>query len=405
VNDQRPFAGIKVLDLTRVLAGPFCAYQLGLLGAEVIKIERPGRGESVRWRTEADPSFGRQGMSLGFMTQSANKRFLALDIDKPEGREIFLKLAAGADVVVQNLRSGSAQKRGIGYEDVKAVNPKAIFCSITAYGGTGPKQSHPAYDSVIQAWSGLMSITGTPESAPLKVGPPVIDYATGIAAAYAVSAALYQRSHTGTGQFIDLSMLDTTMMLMASVVTAFLNTGVPPRPAGNDAASRAPASTTFNTADGLLALAVNEEHQYQNLLKGLKLEALNADPRFAEPAARRDHVPALRATLQQGLMTRTAMEWETLLNELCVPAGRVRTVPDCLADAQLASRGLFHTFAAGETGFARDFQVLLAPFRFEHGGPKAETPPRAVGADTDAVLGEAGYSAEAIRVFRERGVI
>jgi formyl-CoA transferase len=405
VADQRPFAGIKVLDLTRVLAGPFCAYQLGLLGAEVIKIERPGRGETVRWRTEADPSFGRQGMSLGFMTQSANKRFLTLDIDQPEGRDIFLKLATDADVVIQNLRSGSAEKRGIGYEDIKAVNPRAIFCAITAYGTTGPKKSHPAYDSVIQAWSGMMSITGTPQSGPLKAGPPVIDYATGIAAAYAVSAALYQRSHTGTGQFIDLSMLDTTMILMSSVVTAYLNTGVPPKPAGNDASSRAPASTTFNTADGLLALAINEEHQYQNLLKGLGLQALNGDPRFAEPAARRDNVPALRAALQQALMTRSALEWETLLNELCVPAGRVRTVPDCVADAQIATRGLFHTFPAGETGFARDLQVPLAPFRFEHGGPKAETPPRPAGADSDAILNELGFSGADVQRLRERGVI
>lgn len=403
--DQRPFTGIRVLDLTRVLAGPFCAYQLGLLGAEVIKIERPGRGETVRWRTEADPSFGEQGMSLGFMTQSANKRFLALDIDKPEGREIFLRLAAGADVVVQNLRTGSADRRGIGYGDVKSVNPKAIFCSITAYGNTGPKKHHPAYDSVIQAWSGLMSITGTPESAPLKVGPPVIDYATGIAAAYAVSAALYQRSQTGAGQYIDLSMLDTTMILMASVVTAYLNTGAPPKPAGNNASSRAPASTTFNTADGLLALAINEEHQYQNLLKGLGLETLNGDPRFAEPAARRANVPALRAALQQALMARTAGEWETLLNEMCVPAGRVRTLPDCVADAQIASRGLFHAFPAGETGFARDLKVPLAPFRFEHGGPQADTPPRAVGADTDAILKELGCSVGDTRRLRELGVI
>ena len=162
--DQRAFAGIKVLDLTRVLAGPFCAYQLGLLGADVIKIEPPGRGETVRWRTEADPSFGQQGLSLGFMTQSSNKRFLSLDLNKPEGRDVFLKLAAGCDVVVQNLRSGSAEKRGIGYDAVKQVNPEVIFMSITAYGNTGPKHSHPAYDSVIQAWSGFMSVTGTAET-------------------------------------------------------------------------------------------------------------------------------------------------------------------------------------------------------------------------------------------------
>lgn len=402
---MQPFEGIRVLDLTRVLAGPFCAYQMALLGADVIKIEPPGRGETVRWRHEADPSFGERGMSLGFMTQSANKRFVSLDLDQPEGRDVFLKLAAECDVVVQNLRTGSAEKRGIGYEDVKAINPKVIFCSITAYGNTGPKRSHAAYDSVVQAWSGLMSVTGTPESAPLKVGPPVIDYSTGIAAAFAVSAALFQRSRTGEGQYIDLSMLDTTMVLMASVVTAYLNTGISPKPAGNNASSRAPASTTFNTANGLIAFAINEEHQYQNLLRGLGLDRLTSDPRFADPATRRQNVPALRAEIQQALMAKGALEWELLLNPLGVPAGRVRTIPECLADEQLASRALFHTFAASETGLDRELTIPLAPFRFEHGGPRATTPPRPIGADTDAVLGAAGYSAEDIARLRERGVV
>ncbi len=403
--DQRPFAGIKVLDLTRVLAGPFCAYQLGLLGADVIKIEKPGRGESIRWRKEADPSFGESGMSLGFMTQSANKRFVTLDIDKPEGREIFLRLAADADVVVQNLRSGSAEKRGIGYADVQAVNPGVVFCSITAYGNTGPKQQHPAYDSVIQAWSGLMSITGTPQTAPLKAGPPIIDYATGISAAFAVSAALFQRSRTGQGQHIDLSMLDATVMLMASVVTAYLNTGAAPRPAGNDAASRSPASTTFNTADGLIAFAINEEHQFNHLIEGIGLAAVKSDPRFAEPAARRDNVPALRALIQQALMARTAAEWETQLNAAGVPAGRVRTIPECMDEAQTASRGLFHTFPASQTGFAKDIRVPLTPFRFAHDGARADTPPRRIGADTDAVLQELGYAAAEIDRLRGRGVV
>jgi CoA:oxalate CoA-transferase len=402
---MQPFEGIRVLDLTRVLAGPFCAYQMALLGAEVIKIEPPGLGESVRWRHEADPMFGERGMSLGFMTQSANKRFVTIDLNQPEGREIFLKLAAESDVVVQNLRTGSAEKRGIGYEDVKAVNPKAIFCSITAYGNTGPKGAHAAYDSVVQAWSGLMSVTGTPESAPLKVGPPVIDYSTGIAAAYAVSAALFQRSRTGQGQYIDLSMLDTTIVLMASVVTAYLNTGVAPKPAGNNASSRAPASTTFNTADGLIAFAINEEHQYQNMLKGLGLEGLNQDPRFADPKVRRENVPALRAEIQRVLMTGSALDWELKLNEIGVPAGRVRSISDCLADEQIASRGLFHTFAASETGLDRELTIPLAPFRFAHDGPRAETPPRLIGADTDAVLKELGYGARDIAGLRERKVV
>ncbi|MDP2397323.1 MAG: CaiB/BaiF CoA-transferase family protein [Burkholderiales bacterium] len=404
-TDTRAFAGVKVLDLTRVLAGPFCAYQLALLGAEVIKIEPPGKGESVRWRAEADPSFGQQGLSLGFMTQSSNKRFLSLDLDTPEGRDIFLKLAAECDVVVQNLRSGSAEKRGIGYEAVKKVNPEVVFMSITAYGNSGPKKSHPAYDSVIQAWSGFMSVTGTKESGPLKAGPPIIDYSTGLAAAYAVSAALYQKQRTGKGQYIDLSMLDTNIILMASVVTAYMNTGAAPKQGGNDAASRSPASTTFNTADGLIAFAINEEHQHQGLLKVLGLTALNNDPRFSTGPARRDNIPALRALMQEKLMTKSAAEWEPLFNEAGAPAGRVRTIPECMAEAQTASRGLFHSFPPQATGFTKDLKVPLSPFTFAHDGPRADTPPRQVGADSEAILGELGYAAAEIAALRSRKVI
>ena len=401
--DRRAFAGVRVLDLTRVLAGPFCAYQLALLGAEVIKIEPPGRGETLRWR-DADPAFGRQGMSLGFTTQSANKRFLTLDLDQPEGRAIFLELAAQCDVVVVNLRNGSPERRGIGYEPVKARNPAVIYCAITAYGGTGPKRSDPAYDAVIQAWSGLMSITGTEATGPLKAGPPVVDYATGMAAAYAVSAALYQRSRTGEGQYIDLSMLDTTLMLMASVATAYLNTGKAPKPAGNDASSRAPASTTFETADGLLAIACNEEHQYQHMLGVLGLERLEDDPKFAR-GARGEHVPELRAHLQDALRRRSAAEWEKALNAAGVPAGRVRPIPECLGEAQVASRGMFHAFVAAATGTGRALQVPLSPFRFAHDGPRADTPPKPVGADSEAILRELGYDAEAIAGLRNRKVI
>ena len=403
--DQRAFAGIKVLDLTRVLAGPFCAYQMALLGAEVIKIEPPGRGETVRWRTEADPSFGEQGLSLGFMTQSSNKRFLSLDLNKPEGVEIFLKLAAGCDVVVQNLRSGSADRRGIGYAAVQKVNPEVVFMSITAYGNSGPKKSHPAYDSVIQAWSGFMSVTGTKESGPLKAGPPIIDYSTGLAAAYAVSAALYQKQRTGKGQYIDLAMLDTNIILMASVVTAYLNTGAAPKQGGNDAASRSPASTTFNTADGLIAFAINEEHQHQGLLKVLRLTALNDDPRFKTGPARRDNIPALRKLMQEKLMEKSAAEWEPLFNEAGAPAGRVRTIPECLAEAQTQSRGLFHAFPPQATGFAGELRVPLSPFTFAHDGPRADTPPKPVGADNDAILGELGYDAKAIAALRAGKVI
>jgi crotonobetainyl-CoA:carnitine CoA-transferase CaiB-like acyl-CoA transferase len=344
-------------------------------------------------------------MSLGFLTQASNKRFVTLDLDTPEGREVFLKLAADCDVVVQNLRTGSADKRGVGYEDVKRVNPRVIFCSITAYGNTGPKASHPAYDAVIQAWSGFMSTTGTPETGPLKAGPPIIDYGTGMCAAYAVASALFQRSRTGEGQYIDLSMIDATITLMASTATEYLNTGVPPKQSGNNAASRAPASTTFNTAEGLLAIACNEEHQFRGLMNALGLASMLDDDRYREPSARRENVQGLRAAIQNALMTRPAAEWESLLSPAGVPAGRVRTVPETMAEAQVASRELFHTFPSASTGLPRDLQVPLAPFRFAHDGPRADTPPRTIGADTDAVLREVGYDDAAIARLRAAGAV
>lgn len=404
-EDSRAYAGIRVLDLTRVLAGPYCTYQLGLLGAEVIKIERPGRGETIRWRADSDPAYAKLGLSLGFMTQAANKRSLTLDLDTAAGVSIYLELAKRADVVVQNLRTGSAARRGIGYEQVKAVNEGVVFCAITAYGANGPKQADPAYDSVIQAWSGFMSTTGTADTGPLKSGPPIVDYATGMAAAYAISAALYRRARTGKGQYIDVGMLDTNVMLMASVATAFMNTGNPPRPAGNDASSRAPVSTTYRTAEGLLAIACNEEHQYQHFLEALGLQPLNDDPRFAQPAARRENVPALRARVQDRLMARTAAEWEGVLNAAGVPAGRVRTVPECMAEPQVAARGLFHAFAPDALPFGREVRVPLSPFRYEHDGPRADTPPRTAGADTEAILQELGYDAAAIARLKREGVV
>jgi crotonobetainyl-CoA:carnitine CoA-transferase CaiB-like acyl-CoA transferase len=402
---MQPFAGIRVLDLTRVLAGPFCAYQLGLLGAEVIKVEPPGRGETIRRRAGGDPGMNEQGLSVGFFTQASNKRFLTLDLNQPAAREVFMKLAATCDVVVENLRTGAMDKRGVGYEAVRAVKPDIVWCAISAYGRTGPKQQHPAYDSVIQAYSGLMSVTGTKATGPLKAGPPVVDYATGMAAAFAVSSALFQRSRTGEGQYIDLSMLDTTYMLMASSVTAYMNSGKPPQPAGNDAASGAPASTTYETADGLLAIATNEEHQFRNLLKTAGLAALIDDPRFVPGAARRAHVPELRAELQAAFRKKSADEWERLLNEAGTPAGRVRTIPEAMAEAQTASRGFFHTFSAADSGVGREVTVPLSPFRYAHDGPQASAPAKPVGTDTDAILGELGYAKEAIAGLRASGVV
>ena len=401
---MQPFTGFRVLDLTRVLAGPFCAYQLALLGADVIKIEPPA-GETIRRRGGGDAAMTAQGLSLGFVTQAANKRFLTLDLDQPAGREVFLALAQRCDVVVENLRTGSMDKRGIGYDAVCAVKPDVVWCAISAYGRTGPKAQHPAYDSVIQAWSGLMSVTGTRETGPLKAGPPIIDYATGLAAAFAVSSALLQRERTGEGQYIDLAMADTATMLMASTVTAFTNTQRDPQPAGNDASSGAPASTTFETADGLLAIATNEEHQFVHLMEAVGLGALLSDPRFAAGGARRANAKALRTELQTVLRSKSATEWERILNAAGTPAGRVRTVREALSEPQTIERAFFHTFAACDSGVDREVAVPLAPFRFAHDGPRAHTPAKPAGSDTDAVLSELGYDQTEIAALRKTRVV
>jgi len=402
---MRPFEGILVLDVTSVLAGPFTSYQLALLGANVIKIEPPGRGESTRWRTESDASLGKAGMSLSYLTQSSNKRSLTLDLNKPAAREVFMKLAADVDVIVENLRTGSMAKRCIGYEKVKAMNSGVVWCAITGYGQTGPKKRHAAYDSVIQAISGMMSVTGTDDSGPLKAGAAVVDYATGLAGAFAIASALFQRERTGNGQYIDVPMLDSAMILMASTITSYLNTGKVPGAHGNDAFSRTPASTTFNTADGLLAIAINEEHQYRNLLTQLGLEALLTDPRFADPALRRENRQPMSEVLQLALMKRSASEWETLLNEVGVPAARVRNVAEIMSEEQVAANGMFHRFTKTETGLDRELSVPLTPFRFAAGGAHAHTAPRRVGADTDAVLSSLGYTAADIEQMRAAGAV
>ena len=402
---MQAFSGIKVLDITRVLAGPYASYQLALLGAEVIKIEPVKKGESTRWRSEGDAKLGDIGMSPSFLTQGANKQSLTLNLDSKEGQEIFLKLAATADVIVENLRTGSMAKRNIAYEQVCKVKPDIIYCSMTGYGQTGPKARYPAYDSVIQAAAGFMSITGTPESGPLKSGPPVVDYAMGMAGAYAISAALFQRSRTGTGQHIDISMFDSCMALMSSILTAYVNTGNPPGLRGNEAPSRSPASTTFKTADGLLAIAINEQHQFVNLLKAIGLADMLLDDRFKDAASRRNHTQILRDAIQEALLENSAANWEPIINEAGVPAAKVLSVPEVMTSEQAMDRKFFGTFSLEECGLDRDIQLPKAAFQFKTGGPALRTPPPRIGADSKSILMSLGYSPEAIDALEQSGII
>jgi crotonobetainyl-CoA:carnitine CoA-transferase CaiB-like acyl-CoA transferase len=393
----RPFEGIRIIDLTHVLAGPFAAYQLGLLGAEVIKVEHPREPDQTRGGG-SDRALNRRGMGAQYLTQASNKRSLTLDLKSETGREILKRLVAKSDVMVENYRPGAFDSLGLGYEAMAAINPRLVYCSISAFGRDGPRGRQTAYDHVIQATSGLMATTGTPEVNPIKFGSPAVDYATGTMAAFALASALFQRERTGSGQRIDLAMFDVAMILMSSHLTNYLRTGAVPRPAGN----RNPHATNscYETKDGLVMLGASNLRQQRRLW--LALERPDMAKRDNEERERdHDREAALLAAI---LKARSADEWEAFFQARHVPAARVRTLDEAMADPQLAFRRVTHRHASAP-GVEGGFGVPLAAFTFAHGGPAVETPPPPLGADTDAVLAELGYGPHEIAEFRAAQVV
>ena len=398
---DRPLSGVQVVDLTHVLAGPYCTYLLGLLGAEVIKVEVP-TGE---WGRRAGPAgpLRNASLSAGFVAQAADKRMLAVDIRTPEGADILRDLLRVADVFVEGLRPGVVARAGFDEASLGALNPRLVFASITGFGQDGPFSPWPAYDHVIQAMSGLMSVTGTPESAPLRVGPPVVDYVTGLYAAFAVMAALAARDRTGAFQRVDVAMRDCAFAMMSSVISEHVNTGIIPRPAGNIAASGSPSSGVFATKDGLLALAANHERQFRRLCSALGRADLVSDERYANPANRRANAAALRVELAAVFSQRAAAEWEEILMAAGVPAGRVRTIPEAVAEPQTAARGLLHEVLSSELG--RNLSVVGAAFKLNGSPLHPRAAPGPVGADSVAILAELGYDADRIAELARQGII
>nr|WP_040544658.1 CoA transferase [Salipiger bermudensis] len=395
---RRPLAGLRVLDLTNVLAGPFACHQLAHLGAEVIKVEAVGRGDLAR-NLGADAELSKQGMGISFLAQNAGKTSLTLNLKAPKGKAVLKRLVASADVLVENFRPGVMDRLGLGYETLKAENPALIYCAISGFGQDGPWAHRPAYDQIIQGASGVMSVTGDTASAPLRVGYPLADTVGGLTAAMAISAALNAPER---GAFIDVSMLDSVLATMGWVVSNYLVGGVDPQPQGNENPTSAP-SGAFQCADKLINIAANKDEQWQLLAHHLGRDDLLEHPDFATRELRKANRLRLKAELETVLTTRPAQDWEDELNRIGVPSGAVLSLPEVLAHPQITERGLLARFD-DTPGLDRAIDLMRIGAMIDGARPSVDTPPPALGVDTTAILAELGYTEAEIDEMQSEGV-
>lgn len=395
----KPLEGVRVLDLTNVLAGPFCCHQLAHLGAEVIKVEAVGRGDLAR-QLGADPELNAAGMGVSFLAQNAGKKSVTVNLKNPKGKALFLRLVGRADVVVENFRPGVMTRLGVGYETLKTVNAQLIYCAISGFGQDGPWVHRPAYDQIIQGASGVMSITGDAESAPLRVGYPIADTVGGMTAAFAIASALNARPR---GAFIDVSMLEAVLATMGWAVSNYLVAGIEPTPNGNENATSAP-SGAFEAGGGLINIAANKDEQWVLLSDHLGLADLRDRPEYATREDRKRNRMELKAELEAVLRTRPARDWAKELNRMGVPSGAVLSVPEVLAMPQIADRG-FLSLYEDVPGVDRDVTVATTGIKLDGRAPTVENPPPRLGVDNEAVWGELGLSLDELELLKKEGAI
>ncbi|MCW8925810.1 MAG: CoA transferase [Xanthomonadales bacterium] len=392
--------GVRVLDLTNVLAGPFATLHLALMGAEVIKIERPGSGDLAR-QLGTLVEFNQQGMGTSFLAQNANKKSVTLNTKSPEGKEIFKKLAADADVLVENFRPGVMDRLGLGYDVLKEINPKLVYCAISGFGQTGPDAKKPAYDQIIQGLSGEMAVNGDERLNPLRAGFPVCDTVGGLNAAFAIMAALYHCERTGEGQFIDIAMLDSIMPLMGWVAANLLMAGREPVPMGNDNFTAAP-SGVFRTADGYINIAANKQEQWESVCDILGVPELKTDERFEKRDTRKHNRKQLTPLLEAKLTQRGTKEWVELLNAHGVPSGAILSLAEALAQPQVKHRETLKDVEVEGIGSIPLFN-LTAKFSATPGDITA--PPPRLSAHTEEVLAGIGMTADEVAELKANNVI
>jgi len=392
--------GIRVLDLTNVLSGPFCTLQLALLGAEVIKIENPKDGDLAR-KLGCVPDYNKKLMGTSYLAQNANKKSLTLNLKQPKAKEIFKELVKTADVVVENFRPDVMDRLGVGYEVLRQINPRLVFCAISGFGHTGPDAYKPAYDQIIQGLSGVMAINGDERLNPLRCGFPVCDTVGGLNAAFAIMAALFSRERTGQGQFIDIALLDSIMPLMGWVVANLMIGGQQPVLMGNDNFTAAP-SGTFKTKDGFINIAANKQEQWENVADLLGVPELKEDPRFKERDARKTNRRALTLLLEARLVTQSTDYWVELLNQNDVPSGAIPTLEEALQAPQIGHRQAFTKIRAGGIG---EIPLFNHTAKFSAATGNVEAPPPLLGEHNAEILGQIGYSAADLQSLKADGVI
>jgi crotonobetainyl-CoA:carnitine CoA-transferase CaiB-like acyl-CoA transferase len=396
---SKPFTGVKILDFTRVLAGPYGSYQLALLGADVIKFESRD-GDDMRFGNRAN-DWEKRGLAAPWVSVNAGKRSITLDLKKPKALEVIRRLVAKADVVMENFRPGVMDKLGIGYETLKAINPRLIYCAVSGFGQVGPQRATAAFDGMIQAMSGLMSITGFEANGPTRVGFAGADVMSGATAAFGVASALYQRTHTGKGQLVDVSMLEASLAFLSGQVADYSVAGHHQQLSGNQAVSRKPTANLFKAGDGHLLLAVNNEKQYQALMKAIGREDAFDDPRFADWFARQENEPALRAIIEEALAKKSPREWEKILDAAGAPCASIWKVEEVIDHPQIVERGAMQEI---DTPYGR-LRFAGSGFRLAHGGGRLDHMAPEAGAHTDEVLSAIGYDAKAIAELHAKEVV